>query len=223
MHENPRCRKAHLSRIKEDAEGGCLCRGIQIGIREHQQRRFASKLQRHALQLATSDRGDLPPGGRRPGKGDLVDVWMGDQLHSDVTPTHDDVDGAIRETCFGDEGSKPERGQWRLGCRLEHHRATRAQCRSELGNRHDQWHIPWHDRCHDADRVKLAALQWRASRLAPRKSSERRVNELVGAGGGPVAVEARASTFDVTLLTPEERAVLKKGLLRITGQRPDGE
>ena len=74
-----------------------------------------------------------------------------------------------------------------------------------------------------ADRVKLAALQWRASRLAPRKYSERRVNELVGAGGGPVAVEARPPTIDITLLTPEERAVLKKGLLRITGQRPDGE
>ena len=74
-----------------------------------------------------------------------------------------------------------------------------------------------------SDRVKLAALQWRASRLAPRKYSERRVNELVGAGGGPVAVEARPSTFDVTLLTPEERAVLKKGLLRITGQQSDGE
>jgi hypothetical protein len=74
-----------------------------------------------------------------------------------------------------------------------------------------------------ADRVKLAALQWRASRLAPRKYSERRVNELVGAGGGPVAVEARPPTIDITLLTPEERTVLKRGLLRITGQRPDGE
>lgn len=29
-----------------------------------------------------------------------------------------------------------------------------------------------------ADRVKLAALQWRASRLAPRKYSERRVNVI---------------------------------------------
>ena len=72
-----------------------------------------------------------------------------------------------------------------------------------------------------ADRVKLAALQWRASRLAPRRYSERRVNELVGAGGGPVAVEARPAAIDVTALTPEEREILKKGLLRITGQRSD--
>ncbi len=72
-----------------------------------------------------------------------------------------------------------------------------------------------------ADRVKLAALQWRASRLAPRKYSERRVNELVGAGGGPVAVEARPPTINVMALTPEERAILKKGLLRITGQASD--
>jgi hypothetical protein len=49
------------------------------------------------------------------------------------------------------------------------------------------------------------------------------VNELVGAGGGPVAVEARPAAIDVRALTPEERAILKKGLLRITGQRPDGE
>jgi hypothetical protein len=67
--------------------------------------------------------------------------------------------------------------------------------------------------------VKLAALQWRASRLAPRKYSERRVNELVGAGGGPVAVEARPPTINVMALTPEERAILKKGLLRTTGQQ----
>ena len=72
-----------------------------------------------------------------------------------------------------------------------------------------------------ADRVKLAALQWRASRLAPRQYSERRVNELVGAGGGPVGVEARSAAIDVTAHTLVERAMLKKGLLRITGQASD--
>ena len=72
-----------------------------------------------------------------------------------------------------------------------------------------------------ADRVRLAALQCRASRLAPRRYSERRVNELVGAGGGPVAVEARPPTIDVTLLSPEERGILKKALLRVTGQQSE--
>ena len=72
-----------------------------------------------------------------------------------------------------------------------------------------------------ADRVKLTALQWRASRLAPRKYSERRVNELVGEGGGPVAVQPKLATIDARALTPEERAILKKGLLRVTGQREE--
>ena len=67
-----------------------------------------------------------------------------------------------------------------------------------------------------ADRVKLAALQWRASRLAPRKYSERRVNEVVGAGGGPVAIAPKRPTLDVMALTPEAREVLKKGLLLVT-------
>ena len=63
-----------------------------------------------------------------------------------------------------------------------------------------------------ADRVRLAALQWRASRLAPRKYSERRVSEIVGDGGGPVAVEQRA-TIDAGRLTPEQRDVLRAALL----------
>ena len=63
-----------------------------------------------------------------------------------------------------------------------------------------------------ADRIRLAALQWRASRLAPRKYSERRVSEIVGDGGGPVAVEQRA-TIDAGRLTPEQRDVLRAALL----------
>ena len=44
-----------------------------------------------------------------------------------------------------------------------------------------------------ADRVKLAALQWRASKLSPRRYSGRRISEVVGADGGPVAVEQRTT------------------------------
>ena len=64
-----------------------------------------------------------------------------------------------------------------------------------------------------ADRVRLAALQWRASRLAPRRYSERRVNELVGDGGGPVAVRAAPVKLDATKLTPEQRDALRAALM----------
>jgi hypothetical protein len=63
-----------------------------------------------------------------------------------------------------------------------------------------------------ADRVKLAALQWRASKLSPRRYSDRRVSEVVGADGGPVAVEQR-TTIDADLLTPEQRDALRAALM----------
>ena len=64
-----------------------------------------------------------------------------------------------------------------------------------------------------ADRVRLAALQWRASRLSPRRYSERRVNEVVGEGGGPVAVQSAPIELDATKLSPEQRDALRAALL----------
>jgi hypothetical protein len=73
-----------------------------------------------------------------------------------------------------------------------------------------------------ADRVRLAAFQWRASKLSPRRYSDRRVNELVGADGGAIAVEQKpAECIDTRLLTAEERSVLRKALLRMHGQSDD--
>ena len=40
-----------------------------------------------------------------------------------------------------------------------------------------------------ADRVKISAYQWRASKLAPKKYGEKVTQEMVGAGGGPIAVQ----------------------------------
>jgi hypothetical protein len=60
-----------------------------------------------------------------------------------------------------------------------------------------------------ADRVRLAALQWRASKLSPRRYSDRKVSELVGAHGGPVAIEERPVVIDAKSLSPEERSRLR--------------
>ncbi len=63
-----------------------------------------------------------------------------------------------------------------------------------------------------ADRVRLVALQWRASKLSSRKYSERRVNEVVGAEGGPLEVKA-AHTIDCAALSHEQRDQLREILL----------
>jgi hypothetical protein len=65
----------------------------------------------------------------------------------------------------------------------------------------------------------LTALQWRASKLSPRKYSDRRVNEIVGANGGPLAIQEKPATVDLSVLTPEERADFKRILLRLKEQR----
>ena len=68
-----------------------------------------------------------------------------------------------------------------------------------------------------ADRVRLAALQWRASRLAPRKYADRRATELVGSYERTIAVEGRAQqqAIDVSVLGPEERQILRVILKRM--------
>lgn len=67
----------------------------------------------------------------------------------------------------------------------------------------------------NADRVKLMAYQWRAARFAPRRYSERKVNELVGEGGGPIKTEA--TVLDASKLDPEARATLREALKAAKG------
>jgi len=55
----------------------------------------------------------------------------------------------------------------------------------------------------NADRVKLVALQWRASRLAPKKYGDRVLNEHVGPDGGPLQVER----IERTIVDPAVTAI----------------
>ena len=64
----------------------------------------------------------------------------------------------------------------------------------------------------NADRVKLAAWQWHAARLAPKKYSEKQLTEVSGPDGGAVKVES-SSTIDIKSLGADQREVLKQILL----------
>ena len=68
----------------------------------------------------------------------------------------------------------------------------------------------------NADRVKLAAWQWHAARLAPKKYGDRQTTELTGANGGPVQVEAK--TVNTKDMTPEQREALRALLLAAKGE-----
>jgi hypothetical protein len=63
----------------------------------------------------------------------------------------------------------------------------------------------------NADRVKLAAWQWHAARLSPKKYSEKVITELSGPDGAPVQVETK--TIDSRALTPEQRQALRSVLM----------
>ena len=60
----------------------------------------------------------------------------------------------------------------------------------------------------NADRVKLAAWQWHAARLFPKKYSEKHITEVTGADGGDIKIKT-AHKIDADQLEPEQRDVLK--------------
>lgn len=73
----------------------------------------------------------------------------------------------------------------------------------------------------NADRIKLVHLHWKASRMAPSKYSEKRINELTGKDGGPVQTEERPTVLDVAAMSAEERAKLR-ALLLAAKKRSEG-
>jgi hypothetical protein len=58
-----------------------------------------------------------------------------------------------------------------------------------------------------ADRIKLAAMQWRAEKLKPKKYGNKVAQEISGPNSGPIQHE---TVIDYANLTDEELAVLEK-------------
>ena len=67
---------AALAVIEEDRAGGTGDRGLEIGIFEHDVRRFAAEFQRHFFQVAGGGMDDQFADFGRPGEGNFVDVGM---------------------------------------------------------------------------------------------------------------------------------------------------
>lgn len=63
----------------------------------------------------------------------------------------------------------------------------------------------------NADRVKLAAWQWHAARLSPKRYSEKIISEITGANGGAVQVESKS--VDTDALSADQRSALRDLIL----------
>lgn len=67
----------------------------------------------------------------------------------------------------------------------------------------------------NADRVKLAAWQWHAARLSPKKYSDKMITEVSGPNGAPVQIETK--TIDTSKLSPEELAAFRNLVVKLKG------
>lgn len=69
-------------------------------------------------------------------------------------------------------------------------------------------------------RVVMQSKQWRAARLAPKRYSEKVINEHTGADGG--AIQMQAQVLDVSGMTPEERETMRQILLNAKNRKETG-
>jgi hypothetical protein len=85
-------------------------------------------------------------------------------------------------------------------------RAIAEKCTSETAN---------------ADRVKISHYQWEATRMAPKKYSERRLSEVLGKDDSPLIGGNQLVTLDASKLSFEERQLLRK-ILQAAKEAPGG-
>ena len=96
--------------VEEDRHRGTADHGADVGIRQHDDRRLAAQLERHAFERVGRAFVDELAHLGRTGKRDLVHAGVRDQRGAGGLPeTGQDIDHARRETGFADQLTEPER------------------------------------------------------------------------------------------------------------------
>ena len=175
------------------APRGAADDGVDVGVRQDDDRRFAAELERNPLQRVRRSFVDGLADERRARERDLVDAGMRDERCADrLAVARQDVDDAGREPGFDDEVAEPERRERRLLRRFQDAGAARCKSRTELPGRHHERKIPRNDLRHHTDRlaprvgVDAPALQ------SADRHVERRAFDLRGPAGHVAEIVARA-------------------------------
>ena len=173
VHDQARAGHARLPGGREHAGDDAVGRRLEVRVGEHDLRRLAAELERHAREVAGGAGGDVDAGLRRARERDLVHARMAHERAPDVRPVAgDDVEHAGGEARLRHELGELERGHGRVVARLGHDRAAGRQRGRELPGQQQQRRVPRHDRGHHADR--LAGACRRSSWAGPTAGSRRR-------------------------------------------------
>lgn len=136
---------------------------------------------------------------RKTGRPSAFTEDLGDRICERI------ADGdSLRTICDSDE--MPDRTtvlRWLADDQHRSFAAKYARAREAQGDLMDEKVLAIADKCTpetaQADRVKIAAYQWRASKLKPKVYGDRLHQELTGPNGGPLQTE------ELSALTPDER------------------
>src|ERR1035438_6501134 len=69
------------------------------------------------------------------------------------------IHDALGIPCLNDQFSNPQRGEWRLLCRLHHNRIASGKSGCELPRLHEHREIPWNDLRDHTDRLEARVTE----------------------------------------------------------------
>ena len=152
--EHPRRRIAGLPGVGDKrAKPGFSCGG-DIGIGQDDIRRLTAEFLMNALDRRRGGAGDLDSGAGRSGERDHIDFGMGAQRGARFGSITVDQVEHTRRYAGGFEHLGPDLGRKRRQLRrLENHRATGGQRRSNFGGDLVDRPVPRGDQCTDPDRL----------------------------------------------------------------------
>ena len=134
---------ASLTRIAILRKHRAVHCSIQIGIVEYEEGRVTTQFERELLNGRSTLLHEYPPYLRRTGEGDLANGWIAGQLGADFARAAGyHAEHSLRHARTLRQFSQCERGERRLCRRLEHHRATRGECRACLPSDHRGRKVP---------------------------------------------------------------------------------
>lgn len=76
LYDQARCRTTDLALIPEDSEHDPFDGSLDVGVVEHDERRFTTEFEADVLDILRGSHEDFRAGRDRAGEGDLVDAWM---------------------------------------------------------------------------------------------------------------------------------------------------